>query len=90
MYPDVDSTPVPAAQLTGRYVYDLVYNPIATRLLREAARAGCQTIGGLDMLMAQAHGQFHWWTGSKAPAGVMREAASKRLAEFACDEDYVV
>jgi len=90
MYPHVDATPIPAEQLTGRYVYDLVYNPIETRLLREATRAGCQTIGGLDMLVAQAHEQFQWWTGSRAPSGVMREAATKRLAEFACDEHYVV
>jgi 3-dehydroquinate dehydratase/shikimate dehydrogenase len=90
LYPGVDATPVPAEQLTGRYVYDLVYNPVETRLIREAARAGCQTIGGLDMLVAQAHEQFQWWTGSKAPSGVMREAATKRLAEFACDENYVV
>jgi shikimate 5-dehydrogenase len=90
MYPNVKDTPIPAEQLTGRYVYDLVYNPTETRLIREAARAGCQTIGGLDMLVAQAHEQFQWWTGSKAPSGVMREAATKRLAEFACDEHYVV
>jgi len=90
MYPRVDDTPVPAEQLTGRCVYDLVYNPPVTRLLREAAAAGCQTIGGLDMLVAQAHEQFQWWTGSKPPAGVMREAALKRLAEFARDEDYVI
>ena len=63
------------AQLTGQYVYDLVYNPPITRLLREAAAAGCQTIGGLDMLVAQAREQFQWWTGTTPPAGVMREAA---------------
>ena len=67
---------MPADQLTGRYVYDLVYNPSTTRLLREAAAAGCQTIGGLEMLVAQAREQFQWWTGDQAAsAGVMREAA---------------
>jgi len=90
MYPRVDETPIPRTQLTGRYVYDLVYNPPVTRLLREAAEAGCQTIGGLEMLVAQAREQFLWWTGTKPPGGVMREAALKRLAEFARDEDYVV
>jgi len=90
MFPRIHDTPVPAEQLTGRYVYDLVYNPVETRLMREAARAGCQAIGGLDMLVAQAHEQFQWWTGSKPPSGVMREAAARRLAEFACDENYVV
>jgi len=90
MFPNVDVTPIAAADLTGRYVYDLVYNPTGTRLLREAARAGCQTIGGLEMLVAQAQEQFYWWTGVRPPAGVMREAALKRLAEFMRDEDYVV
>jgi 3-dehydroquinate dehydratase / shikimate dehydrogenase len=90
MYPRVDETPIAKNHLTGRYVYDLVYNPPMTRLLREAGEVGCQTIGGLDMLVAQAHEQFQWWIGRKAPAGVMREAALKRLAEFTRDEDYVV
>jgi 3-dehydroquinate dehydratase / shikimate dehydrogenase len=90
MYPRVDATPIAKEQLTGRYVYDLVYNPPATRLLREAGEAGCQTFGGLDMLVAQAHEQFHWWTGTRAPVGVMREAALERLAEFSQHEDHVV
>jgi len=90
MHPRVDQTPVPAEQLTGRYVYDLVYNPAVTRLLREAAAVGCQTIGGLDMLVAQAHEQYHWWTETKPAPGVMREAALNRLAEFVRNEDYVV
>ena len=63
-------------------MYDLVYNPSRTRLLREAAVAGCQTIGGLEMLVGQAQDQFEWWFGTKPPAGGMREAALKRLAEF--------
>lgn len=90
MYPRIDETPIAAAELTGRYVYDLVYNPSVTRLLREAADMGCQTIGGLEMLVAQAHEQFQWWTGTKPPSGVMREAALKRLAEFVRDENHVV
>ena len=90
MYPRVDETPVAADQLTGRHVYDLVYNPATTRLLREADAAGCQTIGGLEMLVAQAREQFQWWTGTKPVAGVMREAALKRLAEFARDEHHLV
>ena len=90
MFPKDDETPVPADQLTGKFVYDLVYNPAMTRLLRDAAAAGCQTIGGLEMLVAQAREQYHWWIGSKAPSGVMREAALKRLAEFTRDETYII
>ena len=90
MHPHVDGMPLPRSALTGRYVYDLVYNPPSTRLLREAALAGCTTIGGLDMLVAQAAEQFHWWTGVKPPPGVMREAAERKLSEFITDEDHVV
>jgi len=90
MYPHGDETPLAAARLTGRWVYDLVYNPPGTRLLREAAVAGCQTIGGLEMLVGQAQEQFEWWFGARPPAGVMREAALKRLAEFSRNENHVV
>ncbi|MGH9143192.1 MAG: shikimate dehydrogenase [Vicinamibacterales bacterium] len=90
MHPRVDESPVPADHLTGRHVYDLVYNPSVTRLLRDAAARGCQTIGGLDMLVAQAQEQFYWWIGVRPPSGVMREAALKRLAEFTRDENYLV
>src|SRR5919204_1087287 len=89
MHPRVSETPLTAERLTGRFVYDLVYNPPVTRLLREAATAGCQTIGGLEMLVAQAHEQFHWWTDVRPPAGVMREAALRRLAEFIRAEDHL-
>jgi 3-dehydroquinate dehydratase/shikimate dehydrogenase len=90
MHPHTNETPIPADMLTGRLVYDLVYNPPSTRLLREAEAVGCQTIGGLEMLVAQAHEQFQWWTGARPPAGVMREAALKRLAEFMTNENHVV
>ncbi|HYJ86755.1 MAG TPA: shikimate dehydrogenase, partial [Pyrinomonadaceae bacterium] len=69
-------TPVYAAQLRGaRMAYDLVYNPIETQFLREARGAGCQTLGGMEMLIAQAIEQFRLWTGITAPEGVMRAAA---------------
>jgi 3-dehydroquinate dehydratase/shikimate dehydrogenase len=90
MYPRTGDTPLDAALLSGRHVYDLVYNPTTTRLIREAAQAGCQTIGGLEMLVGQAIEQFEWWTGRKPPAGAMREAALKRLAEFMRNENHVV
>src|SRR5262245_55335547 len=90
MHPHIDRTPVPAESLHAGLVYDLVYNPERTRLLTEAAAAGCQTIGGLDMLVAQAAAQFRWWTGVPPPIAVMREAARKRLSEFRTDEDHVV
>jgi shikimate dehydrogenase len=90
MYPKNNETPLEASLLTGSHVYDLIYNPTVTRLMREAASAGCQAIGGLEMLVAQAQEQFEWWTGTKLASGVMREAALKRLAEFMRNENHVV
>src|SRR5437868_3776919 len=77
-----DETPATAAQLRGaRIAYDLVYNPPLTRFLREARAAGCETIGGLPMLVAQAAEQFKLWTGADAPVEVMRAAAEKQVLE---------
>ena len=64
-----------------KLVYDLVYNPAETRLLREAKLAGAQTLGGFEMLMAQAAEQFKIWTGKPAPIEEMTVAAQKRLNE---------
>jgi 3-dehydroquinate dehydratase/shikimate dehydrogenase len=82
MYPHVNETPVAAEYLGGGTVYDLVYNPPRTRLLREADDAGCRTIGGLEMLVEQARQQFEWWTGIRPSAEVMRDAAVRKLAEL--------
>ena len=89
MYPLTDATPIEASLLTGQYVYDLIYNPVTTRLMREAEAVGCHTIGGLDMLVAQAEEQFEWWTGAPPPKPVMRGAAVKQLAECVSDEHHV-
>jgi 3-dehydroquinate dehydratase/shikimate dehydrogenase len=79
--PHVEASPLPDTHpLDGELVYDLVYNPPQTRLLREAAAAGCRTIGGLDMLVAQAQAQFEWWTTRRPADRVMRDAALAGLA----------
>jgi 3-dehydroquinate dehydratase/shikimate dehydrogenase len=71
-----------AEQLRGvNLVYDLIYNPPETRLLREAKLAGAQTLGGFEMLMAQAAEQFKIWTGKDAPINEMTAAAQMRLNE---------
>jgi shikimate 5-dehydrogenase len=78
----VDETPANAMQLRGaRLAYDLVYNPTETRFLREAREAGCETLGGLAMLVAQAAEQFKLWTGKAPYEDVMYEAARIRLSQ---------
>lgn len=69
-------SPANTDQLRGtRLAYDLVYNPSETMFLKQARVAGCDTIGGLPMLVLQAAEQFKLWTGLEAPLSVMREAA---------------
>ena len=77
--PAVHESPFPDGAFTGQLVYDLVYNPPDTMLLRAARAAGCRTLGGLDMLVAQAQRQFEWWTGLKPSERVMRDAALRAL-----------
>jgi 3-dehydroquinate dehydratase/shikimate dehydrogenase len=73
----IDQSPVTREQLNGaRCIYDLVYNPAETRLLREAREAGCQTLGGLEMLVAQARIQFELWTGKFSPKGETQRGPS--------------
>jgi 3-dehydroquinate dehydratase/shikimate dehydrogenase len=69
----IGQSPATREQLSGsRCVYDLIYNPRETLLLREAHEAGCETLGGLEMLVAQAGLQFELWTGRKFSHGFSR------------------
>ncbi len=74
MQPQSDVSPVPAAILSRfQVVMDIVYAPLATRLLMEAEAAGCQVINGLEMLLYQGGAQFELWTGKTAPVELMRQ-----------------
>jgi shikimate dehydrogenase len=80
MDPAADETPVPSELLKpGLTVFDVVYAPLETRLLREAAARGCRSTSGLEMLVRQAALALELWSGEKAPLGVMREAALSEL-----------
>ncbi|MDP2916628.1 MAG: shikimate dehydrogenase, partial [Dehalococcoidia bacterium] len=80
MSPDTEQTLVPAEFLrAGLVVFDIIYNPPRTRLLREAEEKGAQIINGLEMLVWQGVSAFKLWTGVKPPVAVMREAAIKAL-----------
>jgi 3-dehydroquinate dehydratase/shikimate dehydrogenase len=77
-----DETPVPAnLHRPGSIVFDMVYDPLETRLLREASAAGCTIVDGLEMLLAQAAEQFEAWTGEKAPKDAMKAAAIVAVQE---------
>jgi len=75
MHPKTDNTPVPKRFLRNSLVvFDVIYNPVKTRLAREAEETGCVVVSGIDMFVYQAALQFELWTGKTAPIKVMREA----------------
>ena len=80
MYPRTDKTLVSASMMhRGLVVYDIVYEPLRTKLLQEARRAGVKTIDGLEMLLHQGALAFEIWTGKRAPIKIMRAAAKREL-----------
>ncbi len=80
MSPASENSLVPA-HLLGNVpvVFDVVYNPMETQLLKEARAAGAKTIGGVDMLVWQGALAFEMWTGQKPPLELMRGVVVKML-----------
>lgn len=82
MTPDIESTPVSQNNLhKDIVVMDIVYNPLKTRLLREAEHAGCTTVDGISMFIYQGAFQFELWTGQKAPLDIMKNAVMNELTK---------
>ncbi|XP_065863546.1 bifunctional 3-dehydroquinate dehydratase/shikimate dehydrogenase, chloroplastic [Euphorbia lathyris] len=78
MQPKVDETPVPKNVLRHySLVFDAVYTPKITRLLREAQDSGAATVSGLEMFIGQAYEQFERFTGLPAPKELFRKIMSK-------------
>lgn len=81
MSPLADNTPWPADLPfpAGAYIYDMVYNPAQTLLVRSARAAGHPATNGLGMLVEQAALSFERWTGLAAPRSAMWAAVSDSL-----------
>jgi shikimate dehydrogenase len=76
----VDATPWDADRFApGMVAYDIVYNPLRTRFLREADAAGCATISGLEMFLHQGLAQFRLWTGLDLDEAGARQVLLERL-----------
>jgi shikimate dehydrogenase len=83
MYPHTDQTPVEAILLAGyKYVIDVIYNPLKTRLLLDAEKQGCRIVSGLDMFVHQGAEQIKLWTGKEPPRALMKKAVTERLANI--------
>jgi shikimate dehydrogenase len=80
MTPDTDESPVSGKVLVNyRWVMDVIYNPLKTRLVRDAEKAGCITIPGLGMFVNQGAEQIRLWTGREAPRELMQQVVMERL-----------
>lgn len=81
MIPRVDDSPVDKQLFhKGMVVFDAVYNPLKTKMLKEAEEAGCVIVSGLEMFVRQAAVQFeNWFPDTEAPLDTMRQVVLKRL-----------
>ncbi len=80
MHPKTSESPVPKELLEKHLtVFDIVYNPIQTQLLKDAKEIGCRCISGLDMFVNQGAIAFEWWTDKKPNINLMKEVVKKSL-----------
>ena len=80
-------TPLKEAEINARYVFDMVYDPAETRLIKLAKARGAEIIPGLEMFVHQAARQFEIWTGKPAPWDEMLSVVTKALQERAAKRE---
>ena len=83
MHPKVDESSLgdnPPKFSPDTLVFDTIYNPMETKLLRQAKEAGAKTVGGVEMFVRQAARQFEAWTGKSSPLDVFRRVIESRLS----------
>jgi 3-dehydroquinate dehydratase/shikimate dehydrogenase len=79
MYPHVHESPLEMRELNCDLLFDLIYRPRVTKLMKLAKRRGIETVSGLDMFIAQGVAQFEIWMGQRAPVAPMRSAVVRAL-----------
>jgi 3-dehydroquinate dehydratase/shikimate dehydrogenase len=80
MHPNVDESPFNKSHLKpSMIVFDTVYNPESTLLLKEAKLHGCHVITGVEMFIRQAALQFMLFTGREAPYQLMRDTLKRAI-----------
>ncbi len=83
MYPQENKSPVESSVLAGyKYVMDVIYNPLTTKLLADAEKQGCHIFSGLDMFVHQGAEQLRLWTGKEPPLVLMKKVVWERLTEI--------
>ena len=81
MHPNVDDTPYAEHWLTeNMVVFDTVYNPETTLLIKDARTKGCRTVSGIEMFVRQAAQQFEMFTGQPGPLDQMRMTVRRAIS----------
>jgi 3-dehydroquinate dehydratase/shikimate dehydrogenase len=81
MHPNMDESPFPAMYLrAGMFVFDTIYNPEQTLLIKEAREAACETVTGVEMFVSQAAHQFRLFTGEEPPVEIMRQSFRRAIS----------
>jgi len=83
MFPNVHASPLPKKATLNRHhiVFDLIYRPLQTLLLRQASAANAMTIDGLEMFVQQGAAAFKIWTGQELPIATIQSTLLKKLSE---------
>jgi 3-dehydroquinate dehydratase/shikimate dehydrogenase len=88
MHPNVDESPVHHSFLRpGLMVFDTIYTPETTLLVKEARQRGCHVLTGVDMFVRQAALQFRLFTGREAPVELIRTIVKRALSPVAIREE---
>ena len=83
MHPNIDQSPVPSNSLRpGLCVMDIIYNPLETKLAKDAKAVGAKVVSGVEMLVYQGVASFEIWTNNSAPVKVMKQAVLDKLSEL--------
>ena len=88
MHPKMDASPWDERYLQKKMViFDTVYNPEQTLLIKQARKAGCRVITGVDMFIRQAALQFQLFTGEEAPSDLMRDTLKRMIGPANYDDE---
>ena len=88
MHPDVDESPLhPSFLKPGLVVFDTIYTPETTLLVKEARSRGCHVITGVELFVRQAAQQFKLFTQRDAPIELMRKAVKRALSPVAIRDE---
>ena len=80
MYPNIKFSPISKDLLNENlFIFDVIYNPLQTQLLKEASAIGCKTLNGIEMFVNQGALAFEWWTDKKPNLKLMKEKIIDQL-----------